>query len=338
MRLGLLSLSCAVAFGGPIGAEFADRPLASTSWGNRAYQWNANDGGAAPIDAHGWPTTDSYNVLFNYSPWPGGADPAAFQPDVSGVYTFSFSGLAAAVIIGPGLNASVSDVEFNASSGRTSGRVTLLPGGLQGLVMGFADTQRNASAPKGSGLTDFQLHPPWIDKKRAASSCWGAPFLAAALAPFSHLRMMTMTDANYAGPGATYPSMLRWEDRTVLEDATWASGLIRPGAVGMPWEAVVLLAQETGKHLWINGARCSELGESKLRRNRAPYFISWCFAVPDDPSTPASVHAAATTAAYVAALAALMRSGSSQTGGKGVPPGCIIYLGWYGETWVDYWC
>ena len=164
----LFASACVCAsYSYPIGVEFADRPWATTNWGNRYYGWNALDGSRAPADAQGWPLSDAYIVLFDLAPsaW----DPAQFTPDVSGAYAFSFVGRAT-VAVAPGLNASVSNVSFDGVV--TSGTVTLTPGGLQALILMFQNTARNASAPVGSGITNFRISPPWI-APNVTSNGWG---------------------------------------------------------------------------------------------------------------------------------------------------------------------
>ena len=67
---------------------FVDAVITSRAWSQ------LNGQRLAPVDAHGWPTSDAQLVLFDVRPaftWaPPIDDPDAFQPDFSGTYSMSF--------------------------------------------------------------------------------------------------------------------------------------------------------------------------------------------------------------------------------------------------------
>ena len=67
------------------------------------------------------------------------------------------------------------------------------------------------------------------------------------LAPFSTIRFMGFTETNNSDPA--YPAVTDWSDRHVITDATQQSYGAKHGAA---WEYVALLANQTGKDIWIN--------------------------------------------------------------------------------------
>jgi hypothetical protein len=89
------------------------------------------------------------------------------------------------------------------------------------------------------GVKDVQLLRPG----HAATETFSQPFLAR-LAKFSVVRFMDFTQAN-GNP------QVEWPDRSRPGDATQAR---RPDGVsaGAAWEYVVLLANQSGKDIWIN--------------------------------------------------------------------------------------
>ena len=152
-----LPLVAALAGSPRLGAEFSLRPVAAglcdivkLSLGG----FLAANGSSASVDASGWPLEDAYLVIFDEAPVAG--DPAAFVPAsiYAGPYAVSWSGNAS-VIVGPGTEASLSSVSFDAASWTGSATVTLTPSGgtkIPGLVLGFFGTVRERGGAANSGI------------------------------------------------------------------------------------------------------------------------------------------------------------------------------------------
>jgi hypothetical protein len=171
------------------------------------------------------------------------------------------------------------------------------------LVLNFTSTRRSAGAALGSGVTSLRIMLPGQAGAPAGGAAWAAPLLAS-LAPFDHLRVMGITGTNsqagyYGDPGH---HALEWSDRCLPADAQWPSSL-RAGCWGMPWEHVVRLSQASGKGLWVNLPVSATLSEAL---NTSTYAYHW---------------------------AQLLKSGSADTGGSGVPAGVPIYVEHTNECW-----
>lgn len=208
-------------------------------------------GDAAPTDANGWPTGDAQTVLFDIRPVPAWAppidDPDAFQPDWSGVYHLSFQGQAALASPDSGSKFTVSNQRYDRATNATTAELTVPPGtGL--LVVSFTHTKRTPGSPDGSGFTDLRIVRPGYPAN--TRQVFTSEFLRM-LAPFRVLRFMDWLDTNhqpgYYGDAGHHA--LEWKDRHVPTDATQVN---EGGKYGASWEYVVLLANQTGKDIWIN--------------------------------------------------------------------------------------
>lgn len=262
-------------------------PLAAAAAGDRP----------AAIDADGWPTEDAFLIVFIAAP--DAVDPAQFTPAATfGDYRLSFRGRAV-LQLSPQVNSSVRDVVFNATCFTTTATLTLSPP-VAGLSIGFAQTQRNATAPAGSGVSHVRLLQPG-----APDDCvLYTPDVVAAVGVFAHARFMTWTGGEYVLDyvNASQPGLgveVGWADRTLPSDALWGTpGVPRPRAFGAPWESVVLLAQAARVGVWVN----------------VPVQAT------DD---------------YVTQLALLLRDGNAVTGGAGVPAGLPVYVEHANEVWLN---
>ena len=257
----------------------------------------------ASLDSDGWPIEDAYLIPFVATP--DAADPAAFvAPGLYGAYAISFSGSASQITLAPQLNASLSNVTFDAATWTTSATLLLHPP-LPGIALGFSGTRRSPGAPLGSGITHLRIVQPSGSAAFSAGLLFSPP-LVASLAPFSHTRLMTFTSgASVVGfENATQPGLevaLGWADRTRFTDALWLPGLpSNPKAFGAPWEAVVLLGQQA--------------------EGRVGVWIT----IP--------VQAAGD---YVEGLVQLLRDGNQFTGGRGLPEGLPIYIEHGNEVWLN---
>ena len=239
-------------FRGQIGVEIEEagegsRSRAFVDLGRVFRPWTLPDGAtAAPIDADGWPTADAQTVFFDVRPIPAWAppidDPARFQPDWSGTYHLSFSGQANL----SGYDASgvsIKNQVYNSAANRTSADV-IVKLGAGVLSMTFTNTKPTATSAVHTGITNLRLIRPGYAGD--STQVYTNEFLDS-LAPFSTIRFMGFTETNNSDPA--YPAVTNWSDRHLITDATQQSYGAKHGAA---WEYVALLANQTGKDIWIN--------------------------------------------------------------------------------------
>jgi uncharacterized protein (TIGR03437 family) len=239
-------------FRGQIGVEIeaageGSRSRAFVDLGRVFRPWTLPDGAtAAPVDANGWPTADAQTVFFDVRPIPAWAppidDPARFQPDWSGTYHLSFSGQATL----SGYDTSGVSVENQvydpAANITTADVIVKLGAGV--LSMTFTNTKRTATSAAHTGITNLRLIRPGY--AAGSTQVYTNEFLDS-LAPFSTIRFMSFTATNDSDPA--YPAVTNWSDRHVMTDATQQSYGAKHGAA---WEYAILLANQTGKDIWIN--------------------------------------------------------------------------------------
>ncbi|MEO8657129.1 MAG: hypothetical protein ABI693_01595 [Bryobacteraceae bacterium] len=237
---------------GRIGVEIEDadegsRSRAFADLGRVFRPWATISGtGTVPLDANGWPLTDAVTVMFDVRPIPAWAppidDPAQFQPDWSGTYSLSFEGQAS--VSTPQSTANILGLTWNAATNTTTGQVIVPPGsGL--LSLQFDNTKRTVNAPTNTGIASLKLIRPGYPA--AGGQVYTHEFLDS-LAPFSAIRFMGFTDANNADQ-SPYPAVLNWSDRRLITDATQQP---TGSKTGFAWEYAILLANQSGKDMWIN--------------------------------------------------------------------------------------
>ena len=212
--------------------------------------WSTADKTAAPVDEHGWPTSDAITVLFDVRPFgtwkPPVDDPDKFQPDWSGTYKMKFNGQAVIEFVEdtqPQIVGQKYDPEKNLTTADL-----VVPPGLGLLCVSFKQTKRTANSPEGSGITNLSVLSPGIPEDTKA--VFGDDFLKS-LKPFAALRFMDWLETNhnpgfYSDPGH---HALNWADRHLPEDATQCS---YGKKYGVAWEYVIELANLTHKDIWIN--------------------------------------------------------------------------------------
>jgi len=253
----LTSVLFAQTYPGKIGVEIermteGSRSRAFVDLGKVFRPWMPIAGEApVPVDENGWPLSDARTVIFDIRPvaaWAGPDqidDPAAFHPDWSGVYHLSFQGMADLA----GFDASevnVRDKRYDAASNTTSAELVLAPNTAL-LVLEFRSTRRGPDDPPDSGITNLRLIRPGYDAR--TGQVFTTEFLSA-LGPVSTLRFMDLLSTNSADlPFGEATSWKEWADRHVPGDATQADTGRRRG---FAWEYAILLANMTGKDIWIN--------------------------------------------------------------------------------------
>ena len=192
-----------------------------------------------PSDAQGWPTQDFLVI------------PIAGPPKQNGAYQLRFKGLAQVqIMFGYGTfsvgHTAYTDVlpsgaGYDTASNTTTATLTIVPAGEINMFVNFTSTQRNANATLNTGVTQLQLMRP-LAPGSAKSYGFTDLFnrgLKSALGPFSTVRYMGYLDTNAS-------TIAHWADRILPELPIQA--VKNGGAL----EYAVMLANETGKDLWIN--------------------------------------------------------------------------------------
>jgi len=198
-----------------------------------------NFGQPIAADAQGWPTEDFLVV------------PVAGPPDLDGTYKLRFKGLAQVTLdFGYGyftaggqkyVGVLPSGAGYDKASNETTALMRLTPKTGINVFMQFGNTQRNAAAAIDTGLTDIELLRPTAPGS-ATPYPPGTLFnaaLEADFAPFTAVRYMTYLNTN----GNTIQN---WSDRVLPGNPIQA----QPN--GGALEYMVMLANESGKDLWIN--------------------------------------------------------------------------------------
>lgn len=203
----------------------------------------------APVDKNGWPMADCQTVIFDIRPFPAWNppidDPEKFQPDWSGTYKLSFTGQATVAIVEG--NNKIAIPKYDPNTNITTADI-VVPSGSGLLILSFTNTKRTASSPSGSGFTHLKIIRPGYPAD--TTQVFTTEFLRA-LKPFSVLRYMDALETNH-NPGYfgdTGHHALDWKDRHTPADATQQT---TGNKYGLAWEYIVQLANETGKHVWIN--------------------------------------------------------------------------------------
>jgi len=108
-------------------------------------------------------------------------------------------------------------------------------------------------------------------------------------------------------------NIVEWEDRAKPTHAFWSDTVLGAGCHGVPWEIVLLAANQLNKDVWINvPATASAPGGPDVTGPRTPK---------DHTKT------------YVYELAKLFRDGNEFTGNVGLNKGLKIYIEHSNEVW-----
>lgn len=293
-----------------LGCEFSAGPFTYTNIARdmRAWVLPTNTSQPSPVDSNGWPMSDIMSVIFDYRPafaWaPPEDDPWGWQPNVSGTYSFNFSGAGTVFPNNdPGMEGgmTVSNVTFDPISFSTAGFFTIKAGTPALAEIIINATRRSATSPLGSGFTNLVILRPG---HAADPDMTLSPELITALAPFAHFRFMGISGTNenpgyYGDAGHHY---LDFNQRCLPTDALIPNSL-RPGCWGIPWEMTIQASQATSRGIWVNAPVSAT--------------VSW-------PANETS---------YVYEWATLLRDGNAATGNKGVPAGAPIYIEHSNEVW-----
>jgi hypothetical protein len=192
-----------------------------------------------PTDAQGWPTED-FTVI-----------PVAGPTNLNGTYLMRFKGLAQLFINfgygtfsagGTNYGATLpSGAGYDAATNTTTATLTITPSDSINIYLNYTNTQRTPASALNTGLTGIQMMRP---TSPGAPTYYGPDTLfnaalVSAVSPFTVIRGMTYLNTN----GTTIAT---WNDR-VLPGAP-----IQAQYNGGSLEYLVMLANETGKDLWVN--------------------------------------------------------------------------------------
>lgn len=302
----LISNVSAQSYPGRIGVEVTDQPTAFVDAAKILRQFQlASNGAPAPHDANGWPASDAYTVLFDYRAVPAWDppidDPTSFQPDMSGTYKLSFNGQANVSFRDTSAGVTLTHQIYDAATNTTTADLNIPSGVPYLIVLNFADTVRTPGAGTNTGLTNLKCIRPGYP----ASQIFATEFVNS-LAPFSHMRFMGWLGTNYNAGSYSDPGhhIIEWADRALPTDAWMGSDTpLRAGAHGIPWEYIILLANQVNKDVWIN--------------------------IP----VSASGAKVTDTSSYVYQLALLLKNGNAFTGNRGLNPNLNIYIEHSNEVW-----
>ncbi|MGO4213499.1 fibronectin type III domain-containing protein, partial [Terriglobus sp. YAF25] len=240
-------------------------------------------------------------------------------------YTLSFQGQATLANVSGAPVLTFANQTYNSSTNTTTVNVTL-PGGATYsngaalMEISFTNTQLTPTSGTNTGIASLQAIRPGFTLTQASSEVFDPAFVSA-FAPFGYLRFMgwvgTNTTPGYYGD--TGHHLLPWSSRSLPTDFYQGVGVnistntnVKPGAWGVSWEYVILLANATNKDIWINIPVSATGGTDSL-----------------DPTYVASPE----TSSYIYNLAYLLKNGNAFTGNVGLNPGLHVYIEHSNEVW-----
>ena len=197
--------------------------------------------GTAPLDENGWPTTDAGTVV------------VANAPLAPGDYLFACTGRCDLSVVNS--KATVKLQSYDRDKKTTTATVTVLPN-ADSLFLAFRHTT--------GGVKNIRLLRPGYPLK--STDLFNKDFLTA-IAPFSTLRLMDFTRTNET-------EVKEWNQRAKPTDAMQSS------KAGAAWEYGIMLANQTGKDIWINipvrasddyVKQLAQLLKSTLNKDRVVY-------------------------------------------------------------------
>jgi hypothetical protein len=265
---------------------------------------------AVTFDANGWPTND-FGILWDNRyvfEWFGGAtniDPNKYSTNIGGTWKLSFNGVATVTGLWDTADVSVSNQVYNASTNTTTADVKVgNPAGGVFFKLQFTNTKRTAKSAAGTGLTNVRLIRPGYST--SSPPMFTTPWLEAVNDPKWNAYRFdgVLGTMNYAEPGAAdeYPYLLKWTDRTPFVHGLVPTGG-RVGWQGIPWEWIILIANQTRRDIWIN--------------------------IPVNASGTSTTD----TKSYVYQLAYLLKHGDAATGNVGLNANQNIYVEYTNEPW-----
>jgi hypothetical protein len=253
-------------------------------------------------DADGWPQQNfEYYIDNRYAfAWVPGAvniDPLKFSTDLSGTYTLMFTGQAQLASSFGGSTVTFANQTYNSSTNTTTVQVTV-PVVPRGVFFGirFTQTRRQPNDNPGNGVTNIQFIRPGTMAGETFSSAWLHSIKDYGWQVLRFMGAMGINSYAESGSSEAYPYLLQWATDRPLPGNGPLYGKIHRGIHSVPWEEVVIAANQTGKDVWIS--------------------------VPVNASID-----------YVNQLAQLFHSGNAATASQGLSAQTNIYVEYSNEMW-----
>ena len=297
-----------------LGVEVGSRPPAFCDVVRESRPFIDANGKEVAFDDNGWPMADGKLVVFDLRPafaWaPPIDDPEKRIPaHLAGTWKLSFSGIANVTIADSSFSGTITDMEFNNLTNKTTANIEY-PKDEGLMVLMFTNTRRTPSSPNNTGVTNISIIAPYCDQNNPTLF---TPAFIKALQPFDHMRFMGVLGTNYQAGyyGDKGNHIIEWDQRSYPNDSTqieWTD--LRPGKHGWAWEFIILLANEVNKDIWIN----------------IPISASGCLPYPED-------NCETDQTSYIYQLAVLLKNGNTFTGNKGLNNNIRIYIEHSNEVW-----
>jgi PA14 domain len=221
--------------------------LADVAREAKAFTKYSNQNATVPLDANGWPQTDASLPLWTSGREMNGTYNLSFTgqaklTDWAGVGGFSVNGVSYGTMLPAGTG-------YNPATNTTSAQWAVSATGEVAASLGFGQTRRSAQASVGSGITGLHIMrplQPGATQSHPAGTMIGAQFRAFA-AGFTGIRFMDYLATNGN-------QQRQWSDRVKPGDATQFQSVSGYGwqGKGGSLENLVIIANETGKDIWIN--------------------------------------------------------------------------------------
>ena len=159
----------------------------------------------------------------------------------AGTYKLVFQGRADLYVSGEPLDGSgnrpyIANQQYNATSNTTTADVVYPTVVRDNTWLTFSNTRRTAASTSNDGVTDVHL---WRPNYPTDGSVMFTTEFVTAMKKFHLIRGMDFVSAN------SNPSV-KWSERTTMSHLGMAD------THGQPWELLVLLANQTGKDIWLN--------------------------------------------------------------------------------------
>ncbi|MFQ3671650.1 MAG: hypothetical protein SNJ84_09350, partial [Verrucomicrobiia bacterium] len=194
---------------------------------------------STPVDSNGWPTTD-FTVKIGAPLWNKITDAPFGTNGNHGTYRVVFNGQAA--ISG----ASVTSQTYDAASNTTTAFINQTNPNDMSLT--FSNTRRTSGSPTNTGVTNLRIMRPITAGSTTPHELHEviSRSFQQTMQPYGFIRAMDLTATN-ANP------LVHWADRVRPGDpfqARSADGYGWQGR-GIAFEYLILMANQTGKDLWI---------------------------------------------------------------------------------------
>ncbi|MEA2757131.1 MAG: trimeric autotransporter adhesin [Aliidongia sp.] len=221
--------------------------LADVAQEASAFAGYSNQTVTVPLDVNGWPLTDASLPLWTSGREMNGTYNISFTgqatlTDWAGIGSFSVKGVTSGTMLPSGTG-------YDPTTNITAAQWTVSATAAGAASLGFGQTRRSAQASVGSGITGLHIMrplQPGATQSHPAGAVIGTQFEAFA-AGFTGIRFMDYLATNGN-------QQRQWSDRVKPGDATQFKAVSGYGwqGKGGSLENLIIIANETGKDVWIN--------------------------------------------------------------------------------------